>query len=103
LVDAYISHDLDNAWMFYELTTNERCPVCHRDKFWSVDLDYYDDMKALKLECDFCNASYHVTTFKDGEGYIRICKLMKAWQGTNNGKVTDLFSMKEVKHYLKGD
>jgi len=100
LIDSYLNYHMDKAWIFHELITNEKCPVCGKDKFWFTDNISYQ-YKDIKLACDFCLATYRLNTYKDGEDKIAPDKLIQAYQGTMNGQVDNLWSIKQMKEYFK--
>ena len=100
LVDSYLNYHIDSLWIFHELITNERCPVCSKEMFWFHDNNSYQ-YKDIKLACDFCLATYRLNTNKDGEDERKPIKLIQSYQGTINGQVNNLWSIKQVKEYLK--
>jgi len=100
LVDSYLNYHINKAWMFHDLITNEHCPVCHKEIFWFVDNDTYNHLRTIKLACDFCLATYRLTTHKDEEDKRVIDKIIQAYQGTMNGQIYDLMNIKNIKRYL---
>lgn len=102
LVDSYLNHHIDRAWMFHDIVTNERCPVCHKEIFWFVEWGSGADGRDayIKLACDFCYASYRLITYKDHEGRRAPSKLVQAYQGTRGGQVHHLWNVKTIKEYL---
>ena len=102
LVDSYLNHELDYSWIFYELVNNERCPVCHREHFWysnhiPAGKINRSDEKQIKLACNFCYATYRVKAYSDGEGRYEPSLITQTYQGTLNGQVDQLLTMKEIK------
>lgn len=102
LVDSFLNHHLDKPWIFHDLVTNEHCPVCHKEHFWYTEYTtaIHANQIFIKLICDFCNATYRLRTHKVEDYKLAPDKLMQSYQGTENGKVDDLWSMKVIKYYL---
>ena len=105
LVDGYIKYNLDNQWIFYELFTNEKCPVCHTNKFWF--LEYSSPRTAegirIKITCDFCYATYRLGTHGLGDGKKAPSKLLQSYQGSIVSQKQHSLNIQKIKQYLLGE
>ena len=106
LVDSYLNYHMDKEWMFYKLIDNGECPVCHRTMFWFTKYTPATNQGInIKMACDFCFATYRLTTYYTGDNKKTPEKLIQAYQGTSRGQVDNIGTIKQMKDYLtyKGD
>ncbi len=102
LVDSYLNYHMDKEWMFHDLITNEKCPVCHKEMFWFTEYVRHglNDKLRIKIACNFCYATYRLTLCINDNDKRIPKKLIQAYQGTSRGQVDNFGTIKQIKDYL---